>query len=833
MTAWGDDPELVATFRAEVEERLASLQSGLLALETHGAPRQVVAALFRDAHTVKGSARMLGLVGVLRVAHALEDLLGALRDGRFAVRSDLVSLLLAACDAIGRALPGGELDDADLEPVVAALAAAVDGREPAQPPVLSRGLGSAVAAPRAAPTAPSVPAGSGAAWAFGPAEVPVARAPLGAAAVVPEPPAPVVALAPAPPPAPLAPGRVTPRSADASVLRPGSDSVRVTATKVYELLDVVGEADLGARRIEQTTAGLLELATEQARCAAVLRAAGSRTSDGLSPDVALALHRLTAVGDELAGAVRGLRELVEGHRGGMALVRDGAMGLAMVPVRRAFATLPRIVRDVGAAGGKVVRLQTAGEDVEIDKQVLDGVTDALKHLVVNAVDHGCESAAVRSAAGKPAEAVVRVTARGVAGTVVLEVHDDGAGIDEDRVRAKAVELGLLAPDSTVSGSPLLDLLFAPAFSTADAVTQTSGRGVGLDVVRDAVEELGGTVEVRSAPGTGTTFVLVLPVTLGVLRCLLARVGDERYAVPVHGVVESLSLRDAEVHAFAGATVVVRHGASLPLLDLGAALGLPLAGRAPGAALVVRHGTTGTPVAWAVDRLEGERELVVKDLGGFLGRVPAVAGATIDGDGTVVCLLDLRELGERVVGSGSTSLSAPGPAGRPDRPAPARAPGATPAPVQPPAAAPRPGAPAGGPAARRPGAVPATPAPRRPRVLVVEDSVGVRELERVILEGAGYLVETAVDGLDGASRLRDDPADVVLSDVEMPGMDGFELTRTIRRTAGWENVPVIIMTSRGEDHARQAGLDAGASAYLLKTDFDQDQLISTVRRLVGR
>ena len=758
MTAWGDDPELLATFRAEVEERLASLQAGLLTIEDHGQPKKVVASLFRDAHTVKGSARMLGLTGVLHVSHSMEDLLGALRDGRFAVRRDLVDLLLASCDAIARALPGGELGDEDLAPVVAALAAAVEGQDPVIVPVL--------AAKVSVPPQPAPP-----------------------------PPAPAAPL-PAPAPAAGTPDKRPAPASPTDIVRPGSDSVRVAASKVYELLDVVGEADLGSRRIEQTTTGLLALAAEQARWAATLRQATLRNASTLPPDVALALHRLVGAGDEVAGAVRGLRELVEGHRGGMALVRDGAMGLAMVPVRRAFATLPRIVRDVAAATGKTVRLETAGEDVEIDKQVLDGVADALKHLVVNAVDHGCESSESRVAAGKPAEAVVRVSARGVAGTVVLEVADDGVGVDEDRVRAKAIDLGLLTPDSTLAGSALLELLFAPAFSTASVVTETSGRGVGLDVVRESVEELGGSVEVRSEPGAGTAFVLTLPVTLGVLRCLLARVGDERYAVPVPGVVESLSLRDAEVHTLAGATVVVRHGVSIPLLDLGVALGLARTpGELAGSALVVRHaGGSGSMVAWAVDRLEGETELVVKDLGDFLGRVPAIAGATIDGDGSVVCLLDLRELAERVVGPspavGATVV--------------ARTPRTTAAPVQ-----------------------------RKPRVLVVEDSVGVRELERVILEGAGYVVEAAVDGLDRASRLRGTPADLVLSDVEMPGMDGYALTRTIRRTKGWENVPVIIMTSRGEDHARQAGLDAGCSAYLLKNEFDQDQLVQTVRRLVGR
>jgi chemotaxis protein histidine kinase CheA len=732
MSAWGDDPELLATFRAEVEERLASLQTGLLALESHSSPRQVVTQLFRDAHTVKGSARMLGLEGVLHVAHHMEDLLGALRDGRFSVRKDHIDLLLAACDGISRALPGPEaIEDSALAPLVAALESAVAGADEVVVPVLA----------------------------------------------LPEP----VEGEPEPDPA---------------VGRQSNDSVRVAASKVYDLLDVVGEADLGARRVEQTTGRLLAMTAEQARWVASLRQATNQHSGALPPEVALALHRLVGAADEITATARGLRELVEGHRGGMALVRDGAMGLAMVPVRRVFAALPRIVRDVAQVTGKEVLLEMSGEDVELDKQVLDGIADALKHLVINAVDHGCEAPADREAVGKRPQATVHVGARSVGGTVVIEVTDDGAGVDEDTVREKALRLGMIPPDSALTGSGLLSLLFTPAFSTSETVTETSGRGVGLDVVRSAVEDLGGSVEIRSERGSGTSFVMTLPVTLGVLRCLVARVGDERYAVPVPGVVESLSLRDAETHSLAGAPVVLRHGASVPLLDLGAALGLTRApGDTPRAALVVRQ-ANGTQIAWAVDRLEGESELVVKDLGAFLGRVPFVAGATIDGDGSVVCLLDLRELAEHATGT-SNFVAAPIPAGG------------------------------------RKQSAPAVPGQRKARVLVVEDSVGVRELERVILEGAGYQVETAVDGLDGASRLRDEPADLVLSDVEMPGMDGFALTRTIRRTKGWENVPVIIMTSRGEEHARQAGLDAGCSAYLLKNEFDQEQLVSTVRRLVGR
>jgi len=290
--------------------------------------------------------------------------------------------------------------------------------------------------------------------------------------------------------------------------------------------------------------------------------------------------------------------------------------------------------------------------------------------------------------------------------------------------------------------------------------------------------------------------IAIPVTLGVLRCLIARVGTERYAVPVAGVLETVGLAGAERHEMAGVPVLIRQDGVLPLVDLGQILNVP-GDRDPRAAVVVQFSGSDEPLALAVDALEGELELVVKELGGFLGRLPTIAGATIDGNGSVLLVLDVRELAIRQLAAGTTHAPA----------APLRRTSGTIVP------APRPGA--------------------RARILVVEDSVGVRELQRVILEGAGYDVVTAVDGLDGAARLAGLPVDLVVSDVEMPGMDGFTLTRTIRATAGWQDVPVVIMTSRGDEADQRAGLDAGASAYLLKSEFDQAELIDTVRRLVGR
>jgi chemotaxis protein histidine kinase CheA len=475
---------------------------------------------------------------------------------------------------------------------------------------------------------------------------------------------------------------------------------------------------------------------------ALLREAG-RT------ELADAVTAMVAVSDRVQAVTRELRSRSEDALQRLARVRDGAMGLAMVPVRRVVAGFPALVREVALVTGKDVALVTVGADVELDVRVLDAVAEALRHLVTNAVDHGCEPPEARVAAGKPRRATVTVSARQAGSTVIVEVADDGAGIDDDELRSAALRAGLVAPDAALSGPALHRLLFEPGFSTRVDVTVTSGRGVGLDVVLTAVEALGGTVDVESTPGQGTRFVLTLPVTLGVVRCLLVRCGQERYAVPIPGVLETLSLADADVHEVAGALVLVRHDEIVPLTDLGDALGVA-GGRDARVAILAR--STGESLAWAVDEVEGEREIVVKGLGEFLGVVPGTSGATIDDDGSVLLLVDLRELAARSAGV-ATLVSAP----EDDvvEPAPGRD------------------------RARPTGS-------GRPRVLVVEDSIGVRELQRTILEGAGYDVVTAVDGLDGASRLEQTPVDLVLSDVEMPGMDGFTLTRTIRKTRGWSN-----------------------------------------------
>jgi chemotaxis protein histidine kinase CheA/CheY-like chemotaxis protein len=511
--------------------------------------------------------------------------------------------------------------------------------------------------------------------------------------------------------------------------------------------------------------------------------------EGLPSGLATALLRLRAAAAMVADATAVAADVAEDHRDRVTGVRDRAMALAMVPVRQLLAGYPTLVRKLATAAGAEVDLILEGEDVELDKRVLDAVADALGHLVTNAVDHGCEPPARRLAAAKPERCTIVVSARNAGGTVVITVTDDGVGVDRAALRRVAETKNLLPPEG-LADAALLDLLFHPGLSTRSTVGETSGRGVGLDVVRSSVTAIGGTVSVVSDPGVGTSFEVVLPVSLGVVHVLVARIGQETFAVPVTSVQATLSLKDVALQHLAGSPTIIHDGVALPVLDLGRAVGSTATGGTVG--LIAPH-PQGSLV-WAVDALVGESDIVVRDLGGFLGLdggVPGIAGATFDSDGAVLCLLDLREAADAMLATPAALTTRP------------------PTDVEAPAEQ--------------------TPA----RVLVVEDSIGVRELERAVLTAAGYAVTTCIDGLEAAERVRHDPFDLVLSDVEMPGMTGVELTRLIRSTSSWSTVPVVLMTSLGSDQDRRAGLAAGASAYLLKSAFAPEELIATVRRLVGR
>jgi two-component system chemotaxis sensor kinase CheA len=644
------EEEFFQIFRDEANERLDSMVDSLLALEGGNGGSAAIDSLFRDAHTIKGGAGMLGLDDVRTLAHAVEDVLGSVRDsGEFPPA--LAEPLLRAADALRSSVAGAGGPVVDLLDELAERRATLTGVAPPSP-------------------------------------APVATAPRAAAAE--------------------------------------NRTIRVPAEKVDRLLDLVGETVLHRRRLEHSLGTQVEEREE--------------------------------VADELGLGERLLDEL-----------KDAAIGMRTLPISTIVGSFPRAVRDLAQAEGKDVELVVRGADTELDRVILESLTEPLVHLLRNAVAHGIETPEGREAARKPATGRIELRAEQQGGLVEIAVSDDGRGVSAETL-AEARREGSLA-----------DVLTRAGYSTAGDVTDLAGRGVGLDAVRRHVETFGGTLDVRSEPGRGTEVLLLLPLALALLDVLLVQRGGSVYGIPLASVEEGVALE--QQLSLEGRSAIELRGRSVYLADLADLVGQPappLADRAP--ALVVS--AAGRRVAIACDALLGEEEVVVKPLG-LLAGMRGYLGAAILGDGRIALLLDGTELARGRSRASARTVAAP-------------------------------------------------VAPAAPKVLVVEDSFTVRELQRSILEAAGYRVETARHGGEALERLAGEhDVALVLTDLEMPEIDGLALTRAIRADASLASLPVVVVTSLAEEDDVRRGMDAGADAYMAKRSFDQQALLETVERLIGR
>ena len=456
----------------------------------------------------------------------------------------------------------------------------------------------------------------------------------------------------------------------------------------------------------------------------------------------------------------------------------------LLPFVEACEGLPRMLRDLLRAQGKEAELAIEGADTELDRSLIDGARDALVHLVRNAVDHGLETPEEREARGKPARGRIVLAAVVRGDTVEISVSDDGRGIDPQAVRARAIELGSNPPADLRA---LLRLIFAPGFSTASVVTHVSGRGVGLDVVQSRVEAMRGQVEVSEAPGGGARFTLTLPLTLSSVRAVFVRAGGELLALPSSHVRRLLRVGPGDLRTIEGKEMLALGGAPLPVVALAGVLALSASEAPLRKVPVVLLEAGGRQAAFTVDELLGQQEVVARPLGRRLGRMRWVSAATLLPTGRVALLLQPSALLESAYGETRAE-----------------------------------------PLARRFAA--GTPVAQK-RLLLVDDSVTTRTLEKSILEAAGYSVLTASDGSAAWHLLQEQGADLVLSDVEMPSMDGFALAQAIRSSKRFRDLPVVLLTALESAEDRARGLDAGADAYLVKSAFDQKALLETLRQLL--
>jgi two-component system chemotaxis sensor kinase CheA len=728
-----DTSAFIAKFVDEARERLSRLTAALLRLEESPGAGDAIAEVMRESHNLKGSARMLGLPDISKIAHHVEELFVAARHNPGVLDAAAFDAVFAAVDALS--LRVEQLASGMMQPVDVA--------------ALCRRLSTLASAPASAePSADPGPPGVAVDDAGGEADdVPAAAA--------------------------------------------TQPAIRQSVRVPVERLD--GLTHLAAELVNQslkTTERHRELRRVDAMFGRVRdRMREARLSPaGSGPDLAEYV-------ESLERASRRLRQVLGSFSDDCVRLnliteefRQTVIELTMVPLGTVFDAFPRASRDLARHFDKDVELTIRGRETELDKKIIEHISDPLVHLLRNAIDHGLEPTAERVAKGKPAAGQLLIGAEQQGNRIIVTIRDDGRGIDPAALRGVALRQGLASPADLDrwTDAELLDLIFQPGFSTRESATDVSGRGVGMDVVKDVVLRLGGAVRITSVPGQGTTVVLDLPLSLALLRVVLVEAGGEMFAVPTAAVRRLLHWQGGREDLAAGLTLEPETP-PIPLAVLSVLLNGSMstaAARQPVLVIATGEALFGL----VVEAVHEEQELVFEELRHPLRDQRTFAGAAILGNGDIVPILDVPALFELAARAPSVqAVEAP--------------------------------------------AIHA--APRAPRVLVVEDSLVAGELQKSILIGAGYEADIAHDGVEALEMLPQQPWDLVVADVDMPRMDGFELTERLRADERFRTLPVIIVTARDTQEDRRRGVAAGADAYVLKREFDQVQLLDTVQRLIGR
>jgi two-component system, chemotaxis family, sensor histidine kinase and response regulator WspE len=771
-------------FRMEADERLSVLSQGLVALEGSGATAGAIEPLMRAAHSLKGAARVVGLDAAVRVAHAMEDCLVAAQKGQVVLQSGGIDALLRGVDLLVQVsgVSEGELGDwqsshaGEVDALVADLATVQAGKASAAQPPLQASVPAASAPPGEPVAIPDQPV----------PESPAPRRP------VPSPPAPVAAESTKPAKASPSPG--------AGAGEPADRVVRVTAESLTRLMGLAGESLVQTRRFRPFVDSLLLLKGRQTGLLETLQRLEDRLSGAKVPLPAAERELLSKARDQAARCLEGLGETLEtieefarGSEDLSGRLHHEVLASRMRPLADGIRGFPRLVRDVSRQLGKQAKFEVAGETTGVDRDILDGLEAPLNHLIRNALDHGLESPDERRAAGKNPAGTIRLEARHRAGMLQIVLGDDGRGIDLERLRAKVVEKGLATAPMAgrLSEAELLDFLFLPGFSTKEKVTEISGRGVGLDVVQSMVQAVRGSVRVTSQFGKGTRFILQLPITVSVIRALLVEIAGEPFAFPLSRIDRILMLDRQEVRELEGKPHMLLDDQPLGLVEAAQVLELPISARENGRLPVVVASDRSHRFGVVVDKFLGERDLRVAPLDPRLGKVPNLNSSSVLENGWPVLIIDvedlIRSIDNLLTGRRIKKLSTEVAAHE-------------------------------------------TRGPKR--VLVVDDSITVRELERQLLENRGYTVDVAVDGVDGWNAVRTGRYDLVVSDIDMPRMDGIQLVANIKQDARLNPIPVIIVSYKDREEDRIRGLDAGANFYLTKSSFHDQTFLDTVVDLIG-
>ena len=770
------DSSMMELFRLEVEAQATILTNGLLVLETQPESAQELEALMRAAHSVKGAARIVGLDAAVQLAHVMEDCFVAAQNKTITLEADQIDVLLRGVDLLqslsqvsDTLLPDALAEkDAEIELIRAAIAAI-------QTPGANL-IKREVAAPNSAP----VPQPEPVTLAVSPPpviEAPIVQVRDRASALAPAPIEPTV----------TAQDRVVRVSADnlnrmmglagesmieANWLQPFIDSLMLLKSRQLELsksLEQLQQDALISRSLNQEGIALLETARRKEQECREL------TGDRLT-ELEGFVRRTANLSDRL------YREVVASH---MRPFADGVQGF------------PRMIRDIARKLNKQVKLDIVGKSTAVDRDILKKLEAPLTHILRNAVDHGLELPEARLAVGKPAEGIIRLEAVHRGGMLVIAIADDGKGIAPERLRQQVIDKNLATPEvaAKMTDTELMEFLFLPGFSLSKQVSELSGRGVGLDIAKSMAQEVGGTVRAISQPGLGTSFHFQLPLTLSVVRTLLVEISGEPYAFPLARIDKIVNLNKSEIAVAENRQYFTMEQKNIGLIPAHQVLDLPPSALTSDTLWVVIISDPSNTYGLVVDRCLGERELVVRPLDSRLGKVQDISAAALMGDGSLVLIVDVSDLVRSVNNLLNTGRLAKV--------------GASEAIV-------------GSSGSRSDGK----------RVLVVDDSITVREVERKLLQNRGYTVDVAVDGMEGWNAIRSQPYDLVISDIDMPRMNGIELIKLLKRHPRLNSIPVIVVSYRDRESDRIQGLEAGADYYLTKSSFHDDTLIEAVVDLIG-
>jgi len=606
--------EIVQEFLAEAQEMLEGLDNFFVQLEARPDDTLLLNEIFRAAHSIKGSAGFIGLTRIVEVAHHAENVLNQLRQGMMKAEPAVIDIILEAMDALKLLLEEvhtGVQADVDIDTLTMKLDLLLQWGEELSATHESPGLSSPYTEEAGMVVPPEEPE----------LEETFSPPPAKAAEIVSQDPS---SSLPSPPPPPTS----APPQTEASVAQSAGvevdQTIRVETSRLDNVMNLVGELVLGRNR-------LVRLATDPR---------GDEDWEKQQKDIAEAVIQLSRVTTDLQLAVIKTR---------------------MQPIKKVLGKFPRMVRDLSRKLGKEARLELTGEETELDKSVIEEIGDPLVHIIRNAIDHGLEMPEERLAAGKIAEGVVKISATQEGNSIVIEISDDGHGVNVDRVRQKAIERNLISASDAdrMTTEELVNLVFLPGFSTAEKVTDVSGRGVGMDVVRTNINKINGTVEIRSQRGLGSTFVINLPLTIAIIQALMVAIGEEVYAVPLQSVVETVKITESDIRTLSGAEVLNLRNQVLPLLRLRDEFKIP--GEANESAgknryvVVVQLGSRS--VGLVVEALPYQEEVVIKSMGPILSGIRGMAGATITGDGKVVLILDVGEILQDIQIRGHQGVSA--------------------------------------------------------------------------------------------------------------------------------------------------------------------------------